>query len=84
MVRPKTANITVSCVLNFKEKFASAGAIVRSAINPMIVPQKEAVADSIRASVPWPSRAIACPSHPVAAADGVPGVLTRIAEMEPP
>lgn len=60
------------------------GARKNNAIAPAIPPQKDAMHASCNASPPRPFLVIGKPSIVVAAEAGVPGVLSRQAEILPP
>ena len=51
---------------------------------PIMPPRKEPVVAMPMARPPWPARASGKPSSAVAAFAGVPGMLSRMAEREPP
>ena len=53
-------------------------------ISENIPPNPDASTAPPSASPAWPFRAMACPSMTVAAAEGVPGIPSRMPDTEPP
>jgi hypothetical protein len=84
MLIPKKAKAKVSGALNFRAMLARVGAIKISIMPLIMPPPKEATVEIPKALPDSPLRVKGYPSKTVAAADGVPGVLIRIAVMEPP
>ena len=84
IVRPNRAIINRSWGPNWNANRARGGARNSSAMTLRMPPQKEEIADSTNASCGFPFSVIAYPSIAVAAAALVPGVLIKMAEMEPP
>jgi hypothetical protein len=84
MVRPKIDSEKYSAALNFKATLASWGAI-RMRQKPLKRPPKtEAITPILRAFPAFPWRARGYPSNTVADAEGWPGALSKMAEIEPP
>ncbi len=78
-VRPNIASQKYSVGPKASATLASGGARSRRLIAPTMPPTTEAMVASEMASPPSPRLAIGNPSNVVAMADGVPGVLTRMA-----
>ena len=83
-VRPKIANQKYSVGPNFREMLAKGGANNARHITPTIPPTNDDIQLIDIAKSPLPLFAIGYPSNVVATADGVPGVLIKIADHEPP
>ncbi|MPM90509.1 hypothetical protein SDC9_137630 [bioreactor metagenome] len=84
MERPKTASKKNSGALNRRASFASCGEISHKASTLTTPPRKEETVEIPNARPLSPRLENSKPSSTVAAAAGVPGVLSRIAEMDPP
>ena len=84
IVRPNAAIKKRSCAPKLNAHLAMTGAKKSRARLPTIPPQKDDTADSTNASCARPYFVISKPSIAVAAAAAVPGVLIRIAEIDPP
>ena len=83
-VRPKIANQKYSVGPNFREMLAKGGANNARHITPTIPPTNDDIQLIDIAKSPLPLLAIGYPSNVVATAEGVPGVLIKIADHEPP
>ena len=83
-VRPNTEIRKLSGSLNIRLTFAKGGAITKSARALAKPPIPEDSMDIPTASSPLPFFVRGYPSMAVAALAGVPGVCSRIAEIEPP
>ena len=81
---PKIANKKYSAEANFKAIAVIGLAIKASAKTPINVPMIEAVLVTLIASSALPCLAKILPSSAVAAADAVPGIFNKIADIEPP
>ena len=84
MLMPKKASANVSGALNFRAMFARIGEMTISKRPLIMPPPKEATVEIPKALPDSPLFVKGYPSKMVAAAEGVPGVLIRIAVMEPP
>ena len=83
MVRPKMPRAKYSGALKFRAKRASCGATPARMKQENTPPTKEATVVISRARNDSPLAVSRGPSSMVAAAAAVPGVLTRMAVMEP-
>jgi hypothetical protein len=84
IVIPKIASHANSQEPNIKAIRPKRGAIVKIDKTPIKEPIAEAVVAVLRAVAPCPDLARGYPSRVVAAFAGVPGILIRIAERDPP
>ena len=83
-VRPNIASQKYSVGPNANEIVASGGANKAKKITPTMPPTKDDMQLIDIAKSPSPFLAMAYPSKVVATADGVPGVLIKIAYQDPP
>ena len=83
-VKPRTANQKYSVGPNINEILARGGANKAKQITPMIPPIKDERQLIDIAKSPSPFLANGYPSKVVATAEGVPGVLIKIADHDPP
>ncbi len=83
-VKPKTASQKYSTGPNASATLASGGAKISKKSAPTRPPTTDARQARVMARSPSPRFAIGNPSKVVAMADGVPGVLSKIAEYAPP
>jgi hypothetical protein len=83
-VNPNKANQKYSVGPNISEILARGGANKAKQITPMIPPIKDEIQLIDIAKSPSPFLAIGYPSKVVATAEGVPGVLIKIADHDPP
>ena len=83
-VKPKIASQKYSVGPNFKDTLAKGGANKARQITPTVPPTKEDMQLIDIARSPLPFFAIGYPSKVVATAEGVPGVLIKIADQDPP
>ena len=83
-VKPNNASQKYSVGPNFNETLASGGAKRARHITPIIPPTNEDMQLIDIAKSPSPFFANGYPSNVVATAEGVPGVLIRIADHDPP
>ncbi len=81
---PNSANIKYSGLLNIKATLVIGGAIMESARIPMNVPRMEAALVILMAVSAFPCFASGFPSNAVAAAEAVPGMFKRMADILPP
>ena len=81
---PNNASMKYSGLVNLSAIDVNGGAINASASTPINVPIIDAVLVTEIANLALPRSANGCPSNAVAAADAVPGMFSRIADMEPP
>ncbi|KAF5033981.1 hypothetical protein DSECCO2_601000 [anaerobic digester metagenome] len=84
MDRLNTAIRNDSAGPNFSTRRVTSGATVNNSTAPTIPPIKDDIVDRPSAISPLPCWAIGYPSNTVAPLAGVPGVLSKMAEMEPP
>ena len=83
MLIPRNATPVYSWAPNCRAKPARTGAAKTRTSTPKNPPSAEDRVAYPIARPASPLRAIRYPSNPVAMAEGVPGMLTRMAEMEP-
>jgi len=83
-VSEKIAMPKYSCGPKLSAALASQGAMKISAAMLNMVPRKENTTPTPSALAPSPFSIIGPPSKVVAIEDGVPGILSRIAEIRPP
>ena len=85
MLNPNTPKANISTTPKFRATLESRGAVNSSAQAENMPPKVEAMVEMLRARPGCPSLcAMGYPSRQVAAELAVPGVLIRIAVMEPP
>jgi hypothetical protein len=84
IMMPKKASRKNSKEVNWSANSMMTGDRMTSAIMPTIVPINEAVVVSPRARPPSPCSASGYPSMAEAADAAVPGMLSRMAEYDPP
>ena len=83
-VSEKMAMPKYSCGPKLSATLASQGAMKISAAMLKMVPRKENTTPTPSALMPSPLSIIGPPSKVVAIEDGVPGILSRMAEISPP
>jgi hypothetical protein len=83
-MRPSTTNEKKSAEPNSSAKLASTGANSTTTSVPTVPATNEPIAAAARAAPALPSRAMTWPSIAVTADEVSPGMLMRIAVVEPP